>query len=183
VPLILLVVLLPIIVIALTPLLLVQRYRVATTRKPARKWMVTLALVSTSLSAVMLLIGAAFTNVWMSDTFGDAALGLVIGCAAGVAGLLLTRWEPLPGSFHYTQNRLAVLLITLVVAGRVVFGLYRSILAVRAGLSGAAALGAFGVPYSLGAGGIVLGYALAYNAGVHWRIRRWEQRRLRVIGK
>jgi hypothetical protein len=183
VPLILLVVLLPIIVIALTPLLLVQRYRVATTRKPARKWMVTLALVSTSVSAVMLLIGAAFTNVWMSDTFGDAALGLVIGCAAGVAGLLLTRWEPLPGSFHYTQNRLAVLLITLVVAGRVVFGLYRSILAVRAGLSGAAALGAFGVPYSLGAGGIVLGYALAYNAGVHWRIRRWEQRRLRVIGK
>ena len=182
-PLILLVVLLPIIVIALTPLLLVQRYRVATTRKPARKWMVMLAFVSTGLSAIVLLIGAAFTNVWLNDAFGDAALGLVIGCAMGVAGLLLTRWEAAPGSLHYTQNRLVVLLITLLVAGRVVFGLYRSILAVRAGLSGAAAIGTFGIPYSLGAGGIVIGYTLAYSAGVHWRLRRWEKRRLRVIRK
>jgi hypothetical protein len=181
VPLLLLVALVPIIAIAMTPFLLIQRYRVAANRKPARKWMVMLAVVSTAVSSIFLLLGAAFTNVWVSDAFGDAALGIGIGCAAGVAGLLLTRWELTPRSFHYTANRWLVLLITLLVAGRIAFGIYRSILAARAGLSGDAALGAFGIPESLGAGGIVLGFALAYNAGVYWRIRRWEQRALRIM--
>ena len=45
-PLILLVVLVPIALIALTPLMLIQRYRVGTSRRPARRWMAMLAAVA-----------------------------------------------------------------------------------------------------------------------------------------
>jgi hypothetical protein len=40
---------------------------------------------------------------------------------------------------------------------------------------------AFGVPQSLGAGGIVIGYYLVYSAGLRWRIRRWDRRPLRAM--
>jgi hypothetical protein len=40
---------------------------------------------------------------------------------------------------------------------------------------------AFGVPQSLGAGGIVIGYYLVYSAGLRWHIRRWERRPLRAM--
>jgi hypothetical protein len=33
----------------------------------------------------------------------------------------------------------------------------------------------------LAAGGIVIGYYLVYNAGVRWRISRWQRRALRVM--
>lgn len=95
-PLILLVVLIPIVVIALTPLLLIQRYRVGTLRRPARRWVVWLAVISTGLSALFLLVSSAFTNIWVSDAFGDTALGLIAGCVIGVGGLFLTKWESTP---------------------------------------------------------------------------------------
>ena len=41
--------------------------------------------------------------------------------------------------------------------------------------------GTFGVAESLGAAGAVMGYYLAYNIGLRWRIRRWERRLLRRI--
>jgi len=40
---------------------------------------------------------------------------------------------------------------------------------------------AFGVPESLAAGATVIGYYLAYNAGLRWRIRRWQHRALRAL--
>jgi hypothetical protein len=170
VPLILLVVLVPILVIALTPVLLIQRYRTGTSRQPARRWMVMLAAVSTGISALFLLLTSAFTNIWVNDAFGDTALGLAAGCVVGIVGLWITKWEATPRALHYTPNRWMVLVIMLLVAGRVLFGLY------RAGVAGT-----FGIAESLGAGGFVIGYYLAYNAGVIWRIRRWDRRALRVM--
>lgn len=182
-PLILLVVLLPIVLIALTPVMLLQRYRAGTSRQPARRWLVMLAVISTGLSASFLLFSAAFTNIWVSDAFGDTALGLAAGCALGVSGLLLTKWEPTARSLHYTPNRWMVLVITLVVAGRVLFGLYRAGVATTSGMTGGEVATAFGVAESLSAAGLVIGYYLAYNAGVIWRIRRWDRRALRVMNK
>jgi hypothetical protein len=181
VPLILLVLLLPIVVIALTPVLLIQRYRAGTSRRPARRWMVILAVVSTGISALFLLLTSAFTNIWVTDAFGDTALGLGAGGALGVAGLLVTRWEATPRSLHYTPNRWMVLVITLLIAGRILFGLYRAGVAARSGMSGGEVAGAFGVAESLGAAGLVIGYYLAYNAGVVWRIGKWNRRALRVM--
>lgn len=182
-PLILLVVLVPIVVIALTPVLLIQRYRAGTSRRPARKWMVMLAVISTGLSALFLLLTSAFTNIWVSAAFADTALGLAAGCVLGIAGLLITHWEATPRALHYTPNRWMVLVITLLIAGRVLFGIYRAGVAAESGLSGGEIAGAFGVAESLGAAGLVIGYYLAYNAGVIWRIRRWERRALRVINR
>jgi hypothetical protein len=57
--------------------------------------------------------------------------------------------------------------------------LWRSWTAVGLGASGAGALRAFGVAEALGAGAVVIGYYLAYSAGVRWRIRGWQRRALR----
>lgn len=139
-----------------------------------------LAVVSTGMSALFLLLSSAFTNIWVSDAFGDTALGLAAGCVLGVVGLLLTKWEATPRSLHYTPNRWMVLVVTLLVSGRVLFGLYRAGVAAESGMTGRDVAGTFGVAESLGAAGFVIGYYLAYNAGVIWRIRRWDRRALRV---
>ena len=140
-----------------------------------------LAVISTGTSALFLLLSAAFTNIWVGNAFGDTALGLAAGCALGIGGLLVTKWETLPRSLHYTPNRWMVLVLTLLVAARVLFGFYRAALAAQSGMTGNVAPGAWGVAESLGAGGFVIGYYLAYNAGVIWRIRRWDRRPLRVM--
>lgn len=178
---ILLVLLMPILLIALTPVLLIQRYRAGTSRRPARRWLVMLAVASTGLSAIFLLLSSAFTNIWVSNAFGDTALGITAGCLLGVVGLLITRWEARPRSLHYTPNRWMVLVITLLVAGRVLFGFYRAAIAAQSGITGTTVAGAWGVAESLGAGGFVIGYYLAYNVGVIWRIRRWDRRALKVM--
>jgi hypothetical protein len=171
----------PIVVIALMPVLLIQRYRAGTLRRPARRWMVMLAVVSTGMSALFLLLSSAFTNIWVSDAFGDTALGLTAGCVLGIVGLLITKWEPTPRSLHYTPNRWMVLVITLLIAGRILFGLYRVGVAAESGMSGRDVAGAFGVAESLGAAGFVIGYYLAYHVGVIVRIRRWDRRALRPM--
>lgn len=182
-PLLVLLLLVPIVVIALTPVLLIQRYRAGTARRPAKRWMVMLAVVSTGLSATFLLLTSAFTNLWIADAFGDTALGIAGGCALGVMGLVVTRWEPTPRSLHYTPNRWMVLVITLLIAGRVLFGVYRAGVAAQSGLTGGEIAGAFGVAESLGVAGFVIGYYLAYNTGVIWRIRAWDRRALRVMNE
>ena len=180
-PLILLVLLVPLLLIALTPVMLIQRYRAGTSRRPARRWMVMLAVVSTGLSALFLLISSAFTNIWVTDAFGDTALGLAAGCLVGIIGLLITKWEATPGSLHYTPNRWMVLVITLLIAGRILFGFYRAGVAAESGMSGGEVVTAFGIAESLGAGAFVIGYYLAYYTGVVWRIRKWDRRAVRVM--
>lgn len=55
--------LLPVVVIALMPLILLQRYRVGTARRLARPWMASLNLGAMLLSAVFFLTGAALTTL------------------------------------------------------------------------------------------------------------------------
>ncbi|MEP6783208.1 MAG: hypothetical protein ABI983_06030 [Acidobacteriota bacterium] len=180
-PLILLIVLLPILMIALMPLILIQRYRVGSSRRMARPWMATVGLITLAISAVFFLITAFFTSIWVASAFAYAIEGIAIGCAIGAIGVLATKWESGPRALHYTPNRWLVLVMTLLVTARVVFGLYRSMMAAEAGLTGHDLIGAFGIAGSLGAGGIVLGYYLAYGAGLRWRIRKWQRRALRPM--
>ena len=180
-PLILLIVSLPIIVIALMPLILIQRYRMGSSRRLARPWTATLGMVSMILSAIFFLITAAMTNIWIPQALAYAAMGLCFGAVLGGLGLVLTRWESMPQSLHYTANRWLVLAITLVVSARVLFGLYRSILFAEGSLTATSAISAFGIPESLAAGAIVIGYYLAYNVGLRWRIRVWQHRPLRRL--
>jgi hypothetical protein len=181
VPLLLLLLALPFIVLALMPLILVQRYRAGTARRLARRWVASLTLGAMVFSAAFFLVSAAVTTFWVPRTFTAAAAGMGVGLVLGVFGLWLTRWEPTPRTLHYTPNRWLVLLVTLVVSARVVYGLWRSWTVIRAGVSDTSAVTAFGVPEALGAAAIVIGYYLAYSAGLRWRIRVWEARLLRAI--
>ena len=180
-PLLILVLLLPLVLIALMPLILIQRYRVGSARRIARPWVATLNVALMVFSAICFLAGAAVTAIWVPNAFTGAAMGITAGVCLGLIGLTLTRWEPTAAALHYTPNRWLVLLVTLIVSGRVVYGLFRSFVAASAGLSGVHLVNAFGVPESLAAGGIVIGYHLAYNVELRRRIGRWQRRRLRPV--
>jgi hypothetical protein len=171
--------LLPVILLALTPVMLIQRYRVGTARRLARPWMATFAVVMMCLSTVFFLVGSAITTIWVRDAFTGAAAGVAIGSLLGVVGLVLTRWEPTPHTLHYTPNRWLVLLVSFIVSARLLYGLYRSIVVAQAGVEGTSVITAFGIPESLAAGGMVVGYYLAYGAGLRWRITKWQRRPLR----
>jgi hypothetical protein len=180
-PLLVLLLLLPLIVIALTPFMLVQRYRVGTARRQGRPWLATFGVVMMAGSTIFFLVGAGVTSLWVQDAFTGALAGVAIGMALGLVGLLVTRWELAPGSFHYTPNKWLVLSVTLIVTARLLYGFYRSWVAAQAGISGTALVTTFGVPQSLAAGGTVLGYYLAYGAGLRWRLKKWQHRRLRRV--
>ncbi len=180
-PLVLLLLMVPVVVIVLMPLVLVQRYRAGTARRLARRWLATLSLVATAISAVLSMTAAGLTNIWVPRAFVAASVGLGVGCVLGLLGLGLTRWEPTPRTLHYTPNRWLVLAITLTVSARLLYGLWRAWGVARATADDVSVVTAFGIPESLAAAAIVLGYYLAYSAGLRWRIRTWEKRALRVV--
>jgi hypothetical protein len=167
VPLLIVPVLVILAVIALVPVSLVQRYRMATSRQRARGWLAALNLAGLSLSAILFLASAALTSVWIPDALACTAAGLAAGCLLGIVGLGLTRWEPSPGALHYTPNRLLVLGITLMVTARLLYGFWRGLHAWRAGMFSDA-----GVAGSMAAGAVVLGYYLAYWFGVRRRFKQ-----------
>jgi hypothetical protein len=176
-PLLLLLVLLPLILVALMPLILLQRYRVGTRRRIARGWTATLNLVLMSFSVICFLAGAVVTAVWVPNAFTGAAAGLALGIGLGLVGLLLTRWEPTAAALHYTPNRWLVLVVTFAVSARVLYGLWRSWMAARAGVYGTPMVLAFGIPESLAAGGLVIGYYFAYGLGLRRRVLEWQNAR------
>jgi len=181
VPLLILLLLLPVVLLTLTPVMLIQRYRIGTARRLAKPWMATFALVMMCVSTMFFLLGSAVTTLWVQDAFRGAAAGVAFGSLLGVVGLALTKWEPTPHTLHYTPNRWLVLFVTVIVSARLLYGLYRSFLAAQAGVEGTSVITAFGIPESLGAGGVVIGYYLAYGAGLRWRIKKWERRALRGL--
>lgn len=160
--------------IALLPLSLFQRYRVGAARRPARGWFIALNLTAIVFSTILFLIGAAVTNAWVADTFVYSLIGFAAGCVLGMIGLALTRWEITPQSFHFTPNRWLVLLVTLLVTARVLYGFWRSWHVWNAGLQ--AWSEAFGVASSMGVGAAVLGYYFAYWLGVRRRFRKHQSR-------
>lgn len=180
-PLLILIVLAPLLLLALMPLILLQRYRVGTARRLVRPWVVGLNLLLMALSAVLFLAGAAFTSYWVPYAFMGAGMGLAAGGLLGLLGLVATRWEPTAATFHYTPNRWLVLVVTFAVTARVVYGLWRSWTVARAGLSGPPVVLAFGIPESLAVGGMVIGYYLAYALGLRRRLREWQRRTVRVM--
>ena len=175
------VLLLPLLLLALMPWILIQRFRAGSARRLGRPWMVELNLLLMALSAVLFLAGAAVTSYWVPYAFTGAALGLAAGALLGVIGLVATRWEPTAATFHYTPNRWLVLIVTFAVTIRVVYGLWRSWTLARAGVSGAPVVLAFGIPESLAVGGMVIGYYVMYAVGLRRRLRRWQGRTVRTI--
>ena len=104
-----------------------------------------------------------------------ALAGLVLGGLLGAAGLALTRWETTPRALHFTPNPWLVLFVTVVVSARLAYGVWRVWHAWDAGLDDTSPIVASGLGGSLAAGGIVLGYYVAFWIGVLRRVRRHQR--------
>ena len=172
--------LLPLALALMMPFVLFQRYRVGTARRLARPWAATFNVMAMTFSSIFFLIVAAITSAWIPNAFTSAVSGMAVGAALGIIGLWLSRWEATPRTLHYTPNRWLVLIVTLAVTVRVMYGFWRGWAAMRLGADDSF-IAAFGVAGSLAVAAIVIGYYLAYGFGVRRRIRMWEKRRLRTM--
>ena len=154
-----------------TPLLLLLRYRAGTARRLARPWVLTVNLLSLLISAALFIWVAALTNFWVPYAFSYSLIGMLSGCLLGILGLAVTRWEKTAAAIYYTPNRWLVLLITLAVAARMLYGFWRIWHAWRTTGHDTSWLAAAGIPGSMAVGALVLGYYLTYFAGARWRLR------------
>jgi hypothetical protein len=154
------------------PLSLVLRYRAGTVRRRGRRWVATVNLVAIALSTGLFLYMVLLISFWVPNAFRYSVFGLLGGCLLGLLGLALTRWDETPQALHYTPNRWLVLIITLAVMARVLYGVWRTWHAWQASGSESSWLEAAGVAGSLALGAILLGYYFTYFSGVRWRLRR-----------
>ncbi len=157
------VLLLPLLFVVLLPFSLVQRYRAGTARRLGRSWIARLNVALLGFSAWLFIVAAAVTNFWVPRTLLYSAAGLVGG---------VIRWEPTARGLHYTPNRPLVLLLTVAVAVRVVYGIWRAWHAWQHAADTGSWLVSSGAAGSLAVGAVVLGYYLVYWTGVGRRLKR-----------
>ena len=153
----------------LMPIALWQRYRQGRARRRARRWAVALNAWSLLVSAVVFLAGAWAAGYWVDAALAHAAAGLLAGMLLGCVGLALTRFEASPQGLYFTPNRWLVLALTLVVAARIGYGLYRM---EQAWVADAHASWLAQQGSVLAVGGLVLGHYLAYAWGLRRRLQR-----------
>jgi hypothetical protein len=159
-------------VILLIPLSLVMRYRAGRARRQARGWVASLNIAALALSVALWLTATAVTSLWVPGSLAYALAGLAIGGLLGVGGLALTRWDATSDRLHFTPNAWIVLFITVAVAARVAYGVWRTWHAWESGFDHTSSTVVDGVRGSLAAAGIVLGYYLTFWLGVLRRVRR-----------
>lgn len=159
------------------PLLLVQRYRIGKARRKGRRWIADVNLVTFILSAGLFLWAAAMTSFWIPMAFFYSLLGLFGGGLLGLLGLALTRWEETPQAVYYTPNRWLILILTLAVTTRLLYAVWRGWHTWHTRGHDVSWLAASGAAGSLAVGAMVLGYYLAYSAGLGRRLRRDQKRR------
>ncbi len=167
-----LILLAPLVIVLMIPFSLLLRYRAGTARRPGRRWAVLINLGALTLSCGFFVWIAALTNFWAPPAFAYSLLGLLAGAVLGVLGLFLTRWEETPRALHYTPNRWLILFLTAAVALRLAYGLWRAWHAWVTRTADSSWLAAAGVAGSMAVGAVVLGYYLAYTAGIYRRLRR-----------
>lgn len=157
--------------LVLLPLSLWARYRSGRARRRAQGWVVRTNAWATTVSLPFFLATAWWTTHWHADALRDASLGLLLGVLVGIASLWLTRFERDARGLWYTPNRWPVLLLTLLVALRLLSGAW---------VAWRHATGAAPTPWAdaldagawLGVAGVFLGHALAYAWGLRLRLLR-----------
>ena len=162
--------------VLIAPWTILQRYRAGTARRLARGWVALINALGLSFSAGIFLITAGISSVWIPHALPYCAWGIVGGCAVGLLGLGLTRWEVTPRDLHYTPNRWLVLAITVAVALRLCLGIVRMCKAWQMSPPDGSWLAESGLAGSMAAGAVVLGYYLAFWAGLWLRVRRHRRK-------
>ena len=168
--------LLPLLIVALVvlwllllPLALWQRYRTGRARRRAVPWVAGLNAWSLLVSALVFVVSAWLAGYWIDAALPHAAVGLAAGLGLGFVGLALTRFEATQRGLYYTPNRWLVLALTLVVAARIAYGLFRMEQAWAADAHAAWLTQQGSV---LAVGGLLLGHYLGYAWGLRRRIRQ-----------
>jgi len=157
---------------------LALRYRAGTARRQGRRWIASLNVWMTSLSAVFFLSFSFLISFWLGTAFRFALLGMCFGAILGLLGLAITRWESQPEGLFYTPSRWLALLVTLAIAARFVYGWWH---ATHSGSSAPSEqrwlMTASGTELSLAVAAGSIAYYLVYSIGVRLRVALHEQRR------
>ena len=156
--------------LVLLPLSLWARYSAGRARRRAQGWFVRGNAWLLAASLPVFLVGARVASRWIGDALRDAGLGLLLGVLFGVVSLWLTRFERDAKGLVYTPNRWPVLLLTTLVALRILAGAW---LAWRqaAGAAPDALAAWVDAGAWTGIAGVFLGYGLAYAWGLRARLR------------
>lgn len=157
--------------VILFPWSLWQRYRRGRATRRVWPWQVRLNLGLLCLALGVFLLVSVIFQIWWPHQLMQAALGLAVGIGLGALGVATSRFEWREEGLFHTPNPWLVSLLTLLVAGRILLGLFQIIQQgvawsrdqvpsgdLHAGLTGLA--------------GLLLGYALAGSWGLYRRLRR-----------
>jgi hypothetical protein len=162
--------------LVLLPVALWARYRAGRVRRRAPDWIVRLNAGLLAASLPLFLLVAWTTSHWVADALQDGAVGLLLGVLLGIIGLWLTRFEPdARGGLAYTPHRLPALLLTTLVALRILAGAWMTVRRV-AGHAQEAWMTWLEAGAWMGVAGLFLGYALAYAWGLRARLMRVQKR-------
>jgi hypothetical protein len=157
---------------------LALRYRAGTARRQGRRWVASLNVWMTSLSAVLFLSFTLLVSFWIESAFRFALIGMGFGVILGLLGLAMTRWETQPEGLFYTPSRWLALLVTLAIVARFVYGWWH---ATHSGSSAPSdqhwPMTASGTQLSLAVAAGLIGYYLVYSIGVRLQITRHERSR------
>lgn len=149
--------------VVLLPLTITQRYRHGRARRRVQPWAVRINAWLLALSTVFFLAVTALLEQWVPNALPDAGFGLAIGAGVGVLGLRLDRLESTPEGLFRTPNRWLLLVMSVLLAARIVMGVWLAWSdGPAAGMWGWITRGGL-----LGVGGVLLGYALATAWGLH----------------
>ena len=159
----------------LVPLALRQRYRMGHARRRAWPWLLRVNAWGFLVSLLLFLAGAWLATHWTAAALRDALLGAAVGLVLGLAGVALTRFHRDGRALYYTPNRWMALVLTLLVASRIVAGMWWSWRRLGGGAAGTAGAGSWNHWIDAGGvwaiGGLLLGYAGTYAWGIHLRHR------------
>jgi hypothetical protein len=157
---------------------LALRYRAGTARRQARRWVASLNVWITSLSAVFFLSFTFVLSFWVGTAFQFALIGMGCGAILGLLGLAMTRWERKSEGIFYTPSRWLALLVTLAIAARFIYGWWR---ATHSSVSSNQhwLMTASGTELSLAVAAGLIGYYLVYSIGVRLQMELWDQRHRR----
>ena len=89
---------------------LALRYRAGTARRQARRWVASLNVWLTGLSAVLFVSFTFLLSFWIGSAFRFALIGMGFGAILALLGLAMTRWERRSEGFFYTPSRWLALL-------------------------------------------------------------------------
>jgi hypothetical protein len=157
--------------LVLLPVSLWARYASGRARRRAQGWVVRGNAWLLAIALPIFLLSSWFATYWMDDALRDAGLGLLVGAVIGIVGVWLTRFERDAKGLVYTPNRWLVLVLTTIVALRILAGLWMTWRHASGDVSGALERWLDAGAWT-GIAGLFLGYALAYTWGLRARLSR-----------